>query len=287
MSLESEIEETKKLLAEVQAKNSEDIDDEDQVLDPVEEKDPELEVAKEDPAKEEPVKEEPVKEEPEKLDDSGYARLRREKAAAEKLAREKEQELADLKAQLAAKQEPLDQPQFTEQYIPPELQSIIEKERYNQAGREFNAFEDQFRRKVLDYDDVSNAYKQALAQSIKVQNPRISTDDLIERTNLALLKKAGAYLNQGFDPIEEMYYDAKEYLGIKAAPKEVAKEEPAKDLKPDLSKVAANKARNAGTAGAKGAGERGQITLAVAAEMSVKEWASLPAAEKKRILAGG
>jgi hypothetical protein len=281
MSLEAEIEETKKLLAEAQAKEGEEFEDEEQTA--VEET--EEEAVEEPEAKvEEPVKEE-VKEEPkEQLDDSGYARLRREKAAAEKLAREKEQELADLRAQLAAKQEPAQEVEAPQ--LPPELQSIIEKERYNQAGREFNAYEDQFRRKTPDYDDVSNAYKQALAQSIKIQNPRISVDELIEKTNETLLKKAGSYLRAGFDPIEEMYHEAKE-LGFKAIPKEAPKEEPAKDLKPDLAKVAANKARNAGTAGAKGAGERGQITLAAAADMNVMEWANLPAAEKKRILAGG
>ncbi len=278
MTLEEEIEETKKLLADAQAKEGEEFEDEEQTA----EEETEEEAVEEPEAKvEEPVKEEPKEE---KLDDSGYARLRREKAAAEKLAREKEQELADLRAQLAAKQEPTQEVETPQ--LPPELQSIIEKERYNQAGREFNAYEEQFRRKAPDYDDVSNAYKQALAQSIKIQNPRISVDELIEKTNEVLLKKAGSYLRAGFDPIEEMYYEAKE-LGFKAIPKEVAKEEPEKELKPDLAKVAANKARNAGTTGAKGAGERGQLTLAAAAEMPAMEWARLPAAEKKRILAGG
>ncbi len=275
MTLEEEIEETKKLIAEAQAKEQakEGEEFEDEIDNPLEE-------VEEKPEEKPEVKEEPK---PEVLDDSGYARLRREKAAAEKLAREKEQELENLKAQLAAKQQPETEAEAPQ--LPPELEQIIKKERYNQAGREFNALEEQFRRKAPDYDDVANAYKAALLQSIKIQNPRMTTDELIEKTNEALLVKAGSYVRAGFDPIEELYHEAKE-LGFKAAPKEQPKEEP-KELKPDLSKIAANKARNAGTTGAKGAGERGQITLAAAADMSVQEWASLPAAEKKRILAGG
>jgi len=92
-------------------------------------------------------------------------------------------------------------------------------------------------------------------------------------------------MQKGLDPIEEMYHEAKE-LGYSAPPKAVEQEEK-KEIKPDLDKIAANRARNAGTAAAKGTGTSGQLTGSTAATLTAKEWAALPKAEKDRILNGG
>jgi len=216
----------------------------------------------------------PVKEE---LDDAGYARLRREKAAAEKRAREAEERLAALQTR--------ETQEVVETQIDPAINELIEEVRINKAGREFNNLEAEFSQTTPDYEDVSNAYKAALYQSIRVQNPSMRHEQLLEETNKKLLYKASQYLNRGFNPIEEMYYEAKT-LGFKARPKEVEQKEE-KVLKHDLSKIAANKARNAGTAAAKGAGDRAELTLAVAAELPAHEWAKLPASEKRRLLNGG
>lgn len=232
----------------------------------------EEEVVVEEPVVEpvEEPKEEPAPKPDSELTSSEFARIRRENAAMKK-------QLAEREALKAEPVQTIEQP-----VLPPIMEEIAREYQINQAGVEFNQMEAAFRRQVPDYDDVSNAFKQDLFRSVKLQNPRMSDDLVLKETNKQLLLKASQYVNQGLDPVQEMYEDAKS-LGYKARPKEEPKEEKTQ-IKPDLSKVAENKERNSGMMGAKGAGGQPELTKAGAAAYSPVEWAKLSRDEKNRIL---
>lgn len=265
--LEDDIEEIKAQLAEAEKAEDEVVEEPEAEAETVEEP------AKEETEEKEAEVEEKPEAKPEKeVDDVGAARLRREAAAYKKRAEEAE-------ARLTAKPAETEIPE--RQAEDPLLRSVKERELVTQAMGEFTGYVDDFRaRAPMDFQGVADAYEMALMQSIKIQNPRLSQAQLVERTQRTILEKAGQYVKGGFNPAEEMYHEAKA-LGIKAYEKE-PEGKPAP--KPDLSKIAANKARNAGTAGAKGAGEKGQITPVVAADMPAHEWAKLPIAQRKQIM---
>jgi len=81
-----------------------------------------------------------------------------------------------------------------------------------------------------------------------------------------------------------MYERAKQ-LGYKPQEKAQAAEKEVV-IKPDLDRVAANRARNAGTAAANGNNDRAELTMRTAAEMTNAEFAKLTASEKKRLFGG-
>lgn len=142
------------------------------------------------------------------------------------------------------------------------------------AEREFISYEEKTRQKYKDYDDVRNFYIQQTMGAIKLINPEISNEALAEAVKGMFLTRAGKLIRDGYEnPVAVMYEEAKK-MGYK---------EPEQEKKPDLSKVAANRARNAGTVGASGGGDRGDLTPQTAATMKVKDWAKLSKAEKDAI----
>lgn len=278
MKILEELEEARKAVSDLEGQELTNDLDTDTIIvkdEPVVEDEEVKEEAK-DPPKEEAkdeTKDEPKPEE--KLEDKDYARIRRENAALKKKLEEKQ----------APKEEASEDNQEAINRV---LVDVIQTVQEQKAEREFANLETSFAENNADYHDVSNQYKVALYQSLRLQNPRESHASLLEKTKKSLLIKAGTYMSEGLDPIQEMYEEAKS-LGFKATPKQEEKEEvkEEKEIKPDMAKVAANRARNAGTVGAKGAGGNGTMTRAAAADMPVHEWAKLPAAEKKRLLGGG
>lgn len=153
------------------------------------------------------------------------------------------------------------------------------------ALSEIQGYEAEVRQSAEDYDDVKKYYANMLAASIKIVNPKITNERLQKVVEERMISRAAELYNDGHvNPIAAMYQEAKSlgYQGSRASSDE-GKEE--KEIKPDLSKVAANRARNAGTAAAQGKGERGEITKAVAASMTNDEFRRLPVAERKRLMA--
>lgn len=148
------------------------------------------------------------------------------------------------------------------------------------AEEELVAFESEVREANKDYDDVKQFYATSVAYSIKKLNPKISNSALQSAVADQIVFRASQLFNEGYsNPIAEIYEEAKRD-GYR--PKEQAVEE---EKKPDLSRVANNRSRNAGTAGAAGSAGRGELTKMYAAtEMTVAEWAKLPPAEKRRLL---
>ncbi len=272
MSLTDTIKELKEQISEEEKKDIDAVEEE-EVIEVKEEE-------KKEEAKEEIKEEKP--EEEEKLDNNGYRKLRREAAAAKKLADDRETEIAELKARLSAPKE--EDKEETNLAVDPEIQEVVRDHRMLRAEREFQTLEAKFRSSTPEYDAVSNEYALALAQSIKIQNPRLSAVEIAEKTKKTILFKASEWVQQGFDPIEELFHEAKD-LGFtgKSMKKEEAKEE--EEIKPDMKKVSENRKKSTGMTSSNGKSE-GQVTKQAASEYSVQEWKKLPASEKRRLMYG-
>ena len=273
MGLQETLEEQRKDLEEALSNEQPEVVEE--AVEEVVAEEPAEEVEAEEVKEESSDEEEPKVEEKEpEIDASGYARMRRELAAEKKLRAEAEAKLTN----------PIEEPVADESNgINEEVMSVIQDRRIEKASQEFAGLETEFSKNVPDYEGVSNAYKQALYQSIRLQNPTKNHNQLLEDTRNKLLQTAGEYVNKGLDPIQEMYEMAKS-LGMAPVQQEQAVEEV---IKPDLSNIAKNKAKNAGMIAAKGSSAGGQLTREGAATLTTGEWAKLSASEKQRILYGG
>jgi hypothetical protein len=147
------------------------------------------------------------------------------------------------------------------------------------AEQEVQNYEAVVRQQQPDYDQVKGWYANMLAASMKIVNPKITNDALVRAVNDRLMHRASELLNEGHDnPIAALYHEAKS-LGYHPQ----AASDSSKEVKPDLAKVAANRARNAGTAAAQGDNGRGELTPTVAAKLTNKEFAKLKPAEKQRL----
>lgn len=236
------------------------------------------EEAKEPEAPEEEEKKVETKDE-EPADNAAWAKMRREAAAAKRKAEEAEAKrielelkLAEVQARLQPQEEVAEAPRAAA--VPPEVEEIIQTHRMVKAEQEFKALEDDFRKSNPGYDAVAAEYAMALAQSIKIQNRHLSQDQVVAETKKAILMKASNYINNGYDPIEELYHEARElgFTGRRVGAAPEPKEERA--LSPDLKKVAANRERSSGMAGA--SGKTGQnLTPQVALSLTVQEFAKL------------
>lgn len=283
-ALEEEAKKLREELEEQLAKESgleEDLEEEE-----VQAPEPEEEPEEEKLEQKEPEPE-PEKEPEEKLDNSAYARMRREKDAEKRRADQLKQEIDELKRRLDTREAPSQEQE--QSYVPQtdyELEQIKLEKRYNDAEKVVMRLEQEFKdgNAFDDYDDVTAQYKALIYNSVRVNNTDASHAELLDMTRKKLLEIAAQHDKNGYNPIERIYLDAKK-MGFKSLPKqEQAKEVEVRELKPDLSKIAANKKRNAGTAGAKGAGDRGQMTPQAMAELPAHEYAKLPESERRRVL---
>ena len=207
----------------------------------------------------------------EKQDNANGARLRREAAAAQRKAEQLEEENRRLKEDQKL------EPEAPE--VPDVLAPIIHEHNKARAWEELTMHEQAVRSTNPDYDAIAGAYTSAVAQSIRTLNPDLSPNQIVQMTKDKILEQAASYARKGFDnPAEEMYLRAKE-MGFKAP----SKEEEVKERRPDMAKVAANRARNAGTAAASGGTSEGMITPSAYMEMTVAERMAIPKAERDRL----
>lgn len=230
----------------------------------------------------EKVEEEEKKEPEEKPDDSAFAKLRREAAAAKKRADDAEDALA---AERNRKTEEAEEKEEEQPRIVPALERLILKQEKEDAEREFSARESKYAAGNPEYEAVTSQYTHALAQSIRLQNPRKSPAEIGELTKHAILSQAAQYIREGYDPIEEMFLTAKE-LGFtgKSSKKEEPKEE--EEIRPDMKKLAANRKKSTGMGAANGKSEMGMSRAYIAQNgmPSVSEWKSLSKADKLRLM---
>lgn len=285
MGLQETIEDLKNQITEVEK--------EEQAQEPAKEEEaPKQEQAKEEPEKqqEEEKKEEPAqeqKEEPKKeeVDNSGFARLRREAKAAQEKAEKEAARVAELQAKLQEKEA---QPEAKEEVeLPPALQEMLQEHMYSKAEREYLAFEEQAKRGNPDYESVATAYVIEKARQIKAMEPDLSVLELQDRVKADILRSASSLMQKGFEnPALELYHRIKEAgYRMPEQPKEqkqeVQKEE--KPKVPDMKKVAENRARSSGMAGASGMSEP-QLTPQAAANMTAREWSKLSPDQKDSVM---
>ena len=302
MGLKEVMEETRKQLEEAEKVEAQEVETEEKAVEEapkVEETAPEEKTAEPEPKEEPKLEEAPVK------TPADYARERRENRAAAKLA----EELAAANARIAELTRPREQviaadvepdrnenPQEWAEWkirkqdqqlreLSSKTEQITREEQTRrirtQAEQEVIGYENQVRAQYPDYDAAKSYYANMLAASIKIINPKVTNTQLVQAVNDKLMLRASELLNEGYEnPIAAMYEEVKA-LGFQP-PK--AQETPVeKEIKPDLAKVAANRARNAGTAGAQGDSGRAELTPRVAVTMTNREFAKLKPEEKKRM----
>ena len=167
-----------------------------------------------------------------------------------------------------------------ERYTEAEAQRRWKENQKKQANNEIIAYEEAVRREAKDYDDAKNFYARAVAASLKVMAPGLNGAQLEEAVADRMMLRASELYNQGYEnPVKAMYDEAKSW-GYKKQQAEPVEE---KEIKPDLERVAANRKRNAGTAGASSAGEGGEMTPTYAATLTNAEFAKLSASQKQKI----
>lgn len=280
--LRTEVAESEKAEAEAaQAEEQETIPENEEETAP---KPEEQEKEPEKPAEEAPEPEkkaESAEEEPK--DNAAWQKMRRENAANKK-------RLADLEAKLAEKEQPAaeqEEAQAEELPLTPELKEIVHNHRLSRAEQEFRSMEAKYAATNPEYEAISSEYTMALAQSIRLQNPRLTALQIAEKTKEKLFQKAANFLKDGFDPIEELFHEAKDlgFTGQSFKAKEEPKVEKEEKPQPDMKKLAQNRARSTGMGAANGRSE-GMLTKQGAADLTVAEWAKLPKEEKQRLLYG-
>jgi hypothetical protein len=311
-----QIEEAEKIARDGEAKAQEEIDAENKAIeDSKTEKKEEVKKEVKDEVKDEKESEVKAEEDKPKKTNADFARERKERISEAQRLRE---ELAAANAKIAAMTQP--QKEEKKEDLEPNkeedptawadwrtkqaekkaeaakelaskaIESIEKQERVKageklvqDAQNELLGYEDQFKKDHADYEDVKKYYVNTLAFSIKSLNPKITNDALVKAVNNQILLNASQFYNDGYaNPVEALYESAKE-LGYRP-PKE---EKEVEEKKPDLSKVAKNRERNAGMAGAGGSGGKSELTKRYAAtEMTSQEWARLPVAERERLMRG-
>jgi hypothetical protein len=309
MSLQEELVKMKAQLEQEAAK------EEEVAAEPVEEPKPKAESPKAEPAEPKPVDEEPEVIEPAPEDKKVYndamAKMRRELAAAKRQLAERQQaavapqhvtpqpqQQASQAAQNADPEpdvntNPVEWVQWNVRKTESQVAELrewkeqqsrqVEHEKTIQgAVQELSRYENDFKATAEDYDDVSNFMVNELKRSFKLMHPGASEDQIVQAVQRHVLLEASRYAQQGLNPVEEMYWRAKNELGYQ--PKAPAAEN-VEQLRPDLDKIARNKARSAGMNGAAGSPQRAvPSTKEAAASMSPREWAKLTQEEKARIL---
>jgi len=266
------LEELKELME--QEDTQEDVVQEEEVPEIVEEEAEEAEEAEEEEPEEEEKEEAPIAEKKEveeketNLSDNEDIRVKKNEYYA---MRRKAQKAENVKEQEA------DPESYEKQLMQEALQDI----KIKKAAREFQVMEGDFLRSsgIKDYEDVTNGYRNSVYNSLRILNPRVSHEDLIDMTRKQILIKASEYLNQGLDPIAEMYFQARE-LGFKPAKKEEPQVNEEKKPKTALKKIAQNKKRSSGMAGAPSSG-----ATAPSSDLTPKEFKELSPEQKRAYLA--
>lgn len=152
----------------------------------------------------------------------------------------------------------------------------------NAAKSELFQMENVLKQQLPDYDDVKAHYVKTLAFSFKSLNRNLTDQQLVQAVDAKIYADAIKLYEEGYEnPVHALYdrIKADGYTPSKATEKE-------EKLKPDLDKVAKNKARNAGTVAAAAGTGSGEVTARFAAtEMTTAEvgklFATMSPQEKK------
>lgn len=151
----------------------------------------------------------------------------------------------------------------------------------NGAVEAWDRYEKAFMPTVTDYEAVTNFGIQAIKQSIMTLNPNLTGPALGEAIQHQVLRLAAQAEQQGHDPAEYLYHQAKSW-GYKPAPVEPTAEEKAAaaaadKAKPNITKIAEHKRRSASslTGGGKSGAPMVSREQALSKDMTLAEWAKL------------
>lgn len=281
-ALMEEIEETRKALESLGSDEAETEQEEPEQAEAEAEREAPTEV-EEQPAAE-PKKEEAEPEDKD-ISPSAWRRMRLEAQAEKRRNEELQRRLSELESKMPAQQvqQPQEERFFDEPQKDAEIEQLKIEKRYRDAEQGYLAIEQQYKSTApSDFDDVTTQYKMRIYQNIMMTNPDMSEPELLEATRRTLIETAASLKFKGYDPAEQFYLTGKK-LGFGELKRQEAEQE-APEIKPDLSKVMANKKRNAGTAGAKGSGDRAQMTPLALSSLPAHEYAKIPLHERKKIM---
>jgi hypothetical protein len=239
--------------------------------------------------------------------DADFARMRREKAAADKRAADLERQLAEArqpkpvdapKPAAAVDAEPDKNTNF-EAWLEwksrdtdrkaQELAKNIEdvkawKEKTEQekafernkaeATRELEDYERKFAPTQPDYADVRDHAFATIARSLQVVNPELQGEALSKAVQMQIFKISASAVTQGYDPIEYMYHKTKNEWGYQPKPVEAPPADtPA--AKPSIAKIAANKQKSGSSLSAGGKGAPAPLSKDAVSKMKFSEIAAL------------
>lgn len=236
----------------------------------------------------------PVEEKPEeKLDNATAARLRWEAAEAKRRLAEKDAELAALKnppkpipakeenyeghieGRLETNEERLARLERAEEKRQNETR---EQQELNGAINELQGYEQQFAQQAPDYSAAADHVKRMIATSIKFLEPDIAPEALAKRTVRKYLEHAAIALRDGKHPGSAIYEIAQSTGYRKAEVKEEPKE------RNNFAKIAENKKKTSGMAGAGGSGGQPETTAEYATKMPISEFSRLSPNELDRLM---
>jgi hypothetical protein len=189
---------------------------------PEEEIKPEIEEVEETPAA--PIVPEVKPELVETPDHSAFARLRHEAAQAK---RDKEEALAELER---VKNPPVAIPSAEDDVTAHVLGKLGVTEKdlkdikdwkdkvendsnkraiMNGAVNEFQRYENDFKAKTTDYEDVAEHFRNKLSESIRMVNPHFTNEEVNNETVRQTLIRASIASQQGINPVEALYNQGK------------------------------------------------------------------------------
>ena len=186
----------------------------------------------------------------EKPDNAAMAKMRREAAASRKAEQEAKAELERLRAETAQpKQQPetkvVDDPEPDQDDVEAHLKWQIrkqdraldelrqwkneqsethkkqeaerkKKETYDGAIAEFTRLEVEFIKQAPDYEATTKHMHTRMTDAVKALYPSLTDEQAIQAANNQILNLASHYAQQHLNPVEELYYLAKDRYGLTA-----------------------------------------------------------------------
>jgi hypothetical protein len=171
------------------------------------------------------------------------------------------------------------------QMVAQEQQRRQAEQNRQQAVKQFIEIENEYKREVPDYEDVSNLVVNSMYKGVKSFNPEISDSQAKEYVQNQVLTLASNAYKQGKNPAEYLYE-----LGLKNygyQPKaEKSTENSGASATERLKNAAKNKKRSANGLAGGGQAKGKQLTVDSVANMSNAEFSQLSSKELKQLMAG-
>ena len=147
---------------------------------------------------------------------------------------------------------------------------------WNGAVKEFQGFEAAFQKNTPDYEAAASHMKDRLADSYKLVNPNLTQQQVDSQVSNYILRNAAAAAQDGYNPAESLYNQAKERFGF-------TKPEVAVKRKTDLKKIDANRRKSASPLQSGGQTNSNHVSIESIAGMSMSEFAKLTPSQLREL----